>query len=1220
MFKKILPILVTVLPLCGAARAAGIVNVDVAEPPTSPVYSQSNTGISTDYIWNNTSDGLTVSNNTFKSLFEVNLTSTAGDIDVIGTIENFGGSVSLSATGGNIYVRNPITSHLGDIVLNASTNSIETSNISLVDSAEMLSVTGATGVTIGDITISSGQAVINSSNFIRVNNLSVTYDFPTGIGDPDPVPTTLTATNEINILGNVSNSGNGGITLTGGAGITVGGTVTNSDNAITINPGIGQNFSSAGVTSNSGGRIVFGNGANFGFGAGGLSAAGDLFIGHTDVGTDGDVYFASSATLAASGARNITGGISIETGNSLQIGGPSSAKVASLTAAGLYLDGNFTGYVSGATTLVGGIDIGSATNSNNFYLETGTLTGVSGDIGSHLASYTLNVLNGGVSFTNIYNGSNVGAAIDNVNSDMSITATSITATSDVINVGNSMTFASSGNIVLSNDLLNGTLDGSTATAGAVGAVSNISSSTTLSVRNIVNFGDIIFSGTNSLNIYSILNNGNLFVSSALNTGTINISDIVWNTGNSALGALCTNGTNCDLFMNANQINIGNRLTNESGTGLVSANTGISVYQILNSGGDLVLRSPTINIGSGGIYQTGGTLELHTDNLNITGNGIISAGDTYIYSATGSGLINANIMGDVSGGVKFLGVGSMNITGDYYFNSTSQLLVGLSNSSHNSTIDISNGNISGGTAIVNVSGNLITNNTATAPGGTGLSDGSIGLYLTNIVDSGDAVYLLRATEIQDLQIGTRNLNVMFCNLDGSRCFNYLDAFRADQSLSASGAVPAYLSVKDVDGDGLNDSIYIVFDPRFGGPISIFKIQPIVGKEPTHTANEYASAGALDNLVEGVLIKNGFVNNTPIEAMPSAFLGSDFQQIGNEIYNRMEYYNSDNSKQTLYMARFAKMFEPIEAGAVAMQIDLDERMNYRQFENKLVDEFLLNRTRNLKKVWVDTNVSFFNDSEDINGNRLSVSAGMDWQHSKDTIMGVTARFAQLTSNADMNVDLSYANVMQYGAVRTEAKDTSFSLGAYLIRKLSQESSFYSNLNFYNHSIDVSRSQTFFKDTDGTTTAMSVSGEFGIMHDLLNKYIVGNAYLRGGYNSGFTLNLQDYMNAKQDGFISLTPGYSLAAQKRIYATPWLQLLPKITTGFEYNLLGAKKTIDYKFIDAVDFSKYDTGNGALWFNIGTGIDIISARGGQLGLDYRFQTNGNIQSHNIRLGGGYRF
>ena len=177
---------------------------------------------------------------------------------------------------------------------------------------------------------------------------------------------------------------------------------------------------------------------------------------------------------------------------------------------------------------------------------------------------------------------------------------------------------------------------------------------------------------------------------------------------------------------------------------------------------------------------------------------------------------------------------------------------------------------------------------------------------------------------------------------------------------------------------------------------------------------------------------------------------------------------------------------------------------------------------------------------------------------------------------------------------------------------------------HLFDISRDQTFVDHIDGSGSAFSLISEWGLMHDWLNQYIVGNAYARVGYNFGFDVTEhaagQDYMNMQSDGYLILTPGYSLIAQKRIYPSSWFQMRPYASVGVEYDVLGAPDYVKYKFALAHTYTKYDVDIDPLWANIGGGIEFWSATGIQVGIDYRYQYNDAIQLHNIKVSGSYRF
>ena len=113
---------------------------------------------------------------------------------------------------------------------------------------------------------------------------------------------------------------------------------------------------------------------------------------------------------------------------------------------------------------------------------------------------------------------------------------------------------------------------------------------------------------------------------------------------------------------------------------------------------------------------------------------------------------------------------------------------------------------------------------------------------------------------------------------------------------------------------------------------------------------------------------------------------------------------------------------------------------------------------------------------------------------------------------------------------------------------------------------------------------------------------------------------MKMKSDGYLSFTPGYSLTAQKRIYPSVWFQVRPYATIGVEYDVLGAPDNAKYKFATAKKFTSYDIDIDPLWANIGGGVEMLSATGFQVGLDYRYQYNQDIQLHNIKVSGSYRF
>ena len=243
----------------------------------------------------------------------------------------------------------------------------------------------------------------------------------------------------------------------------------------------------------------------------------------------------------------------------------------------------------------------------------------------------------------------------------------------------------------------------------------------------------------------------------------------------------------------------------------------------------------------------------------------------------------------------------------------------------------------------------------------------------------------------------------------------------------------------------------------------------------------------------------------------------------------------------------------------------------------------------------------------------------------ILGLTGRVSHSSSSAFDAMDLGYLPGQTVdGRMDVDVTDTDIGLGAYLMKTLGEKVRLYGNAFLDVHVFDINRIQNFVDDIDGKGSAVSVISEWGLMHDILNQYIVGNAYARAGYNFGFNITEQvagdDYMKLQSDGYLILTPGYSLIAQKRIYPSAWFQIRPYMSIGVEYDVLGAPDKAEYRFAPSLGFTQYEIDIDPMWANIGGGIEMLSANGVQFGVDYRYQYNDAIQLHNIRMSGSYRF
>ena len=919
---------------------------------------------------------------------------------------------------------------------------------------------------------------------------------------------------------------------------------------------------------------------------------------------------------------------------------------------------------------VGDIVAGAVTNSDDMTMEstngmikTGAVTAQAGTltmnadtvvlgnltVGDSSAPATSAMINTTAStitldgYANIYAGMRQGAGAGS--SGLNLLATSpITFTATALSVGGD--FDASGNSATYN--LGGALNITGGVNIAQGASSVFNIGTTASVGDINNSGTLVLDADNGITIAQsggIQNAGDLTLDSGAGVLTVNTFDMTGtaNTGVITLAGAGLTTTQADAQFVGNILYQGADV-DELGAGAVNVLAGASDYIVTTSGVTL-----------DGIIQTDGGMTFNTSSVNIGSDGI-TATNLRFAANPDTNWLNVSVDGNVSGGVEFIGLKEMTIGQNYIFDNNSSLNAAIlpyatssggdagdvRNPNYWATVSLNNDNTLGvitnadnGAAMIEVGGQFVSNVSGfgTHSDNTPLKLGQVGIDLFDTVDQGTAIWLVHADDgIREVGDKIRNLNVNFCNADGSICFNYLDSLKANDEIGSNfnGSdtdLPAYLSMRDTDGDGIEDSIYIVFDPRFGGPVEVFRIQPIVERTVPHTDGEYVSAGALDNLVAGQLQNTGFYNDTPIEAIPVIFDGTNLELAANELYDRMEYYNT--SRDGTSLARFSRLFQPRELEQIAGSIALNEHTNFRSFEDRMFDEFIWNRNRNLSKGWVDVDFGMFtqdvSDGKRVDGNRFSVSGGFDWQNSETVILGLTAHVSNMSSENIDSMNLGYMPGSTIaGNVNVDVENTNIGVGGYMMKILGEKTRLYGNAFLDMHLFDITRSQNFVDTISGDGTAFSLISEWGLMHDWLNQYIVGNAYARVGYNFGFSVTEQaagqDYMDMKSDGYFMLTPGYSLIAQKRIYPSAWFQIRPYASIGIEYDVFGAPDYVRYKFALAHDYTRYDVDLDPLWANIGGGIEMLSANGFQMGIDYRYQYNDVIQLHNIRVSGSYRF
>ncbi len=1221
----------------------------------------------------------------------------------IGAIANEGGVLNLGALIGTVNVTDGITVDSGSLNIGASTYSITaTDSVNIAGDVTLGATTGgATGA--GDVYVAASG----------VRDFSLTSDASMNIaGNVTATDANASRSGEFSaatiMVGKFDNDGN----VTQVSNITAqnkGELVFGNANTTNLNVSGNINASNGGsielyaartdaesVTGNGTylvhGQSIVANGADgINIGAGG---AGIWFGPGTDA--NGVVQPMPSVGMVVNGTNTLTlettaDNADIEIDGYVLVGqtdntdGTKTANNLTLKAAGDVDINDSNVYVQGNLTIDAA---GDATLGREIY-NSGTFNATADNISAYSLNNSgttqLTASNGRINFMGGVESSNnltltaatVSTGAVNINGGVNnITATSMSAESidiesgrtdlNVTNVTTS-TAAQGAGIKVAGDvtqggedgMLNLTRDGTSVKTNALtinGAFTATKYSATYDADTVIaidgaidvaNAATVNMTAVDSITAGSVSNNGQLMLSAndmtlgaVVNKG--GLLSINSGTGVAAVDSFTISGGNVELsgkgmistgvFDATNKFVVQNAMTSQTNADV----------NIVGVNYDLTAS----NFTAAGITQNYGSLLINTSDLDV---GDINATNLRIAANPVGNWLDAQITGDVSGNVQFIGLEKMNITGNYTFNDNSIIhaavlpygtgaAMNTTTRNYWSTVSLNDDNTLGkitnaadGQAMISVGGSFISDALAigTPSNGVALKDGQIGIDLFSIVDQGTAIWLLHADGgLNELDLATkiRNLNVNFCNADGSLCFNYLDSFNTYNGSDEN--LPVYLSVRDTNENGAPDSLYIVFDPRFGGPVEVFKIQPIVDREVPHTNGEYVSAGALDNLIAGQLNKSGFYNKTPIEVIPFMFRGTNLETMAKQLYDRMEYYNLERDGTGL--ARFSRLFQARELEQLAGSVVLNEHTSFRSFEDRMLDEFIWNRNRNLKKAWADIDYGMFSqnasDGKRVDGNRFSISGGFDWQESQTLILGLTGRISHMSGTNDDFMDLGYRpGEFIAGNVNVDVADTTIGVGGYLMKTLGDKTRLYGNAFLDMHWLDVSRDQTYINGTiDGFGTAFSLISEWGLLHDWLNQYVVGNAYARVGYNTGFSVtekvHSHNYMKLQSDGYMILTPGYSLTAQKRIYPSAWLQIRPYATAGLEYDVLGAPDKVKYKFAPAQRFTNYKVDINPLWANIGGGVEILSATGIQVGLDYRYQYNTDIQLHNIKISGSYRF
>ena len=883
--------------------------------------------------------------------------------------------------------------------------------------------------------------------------------------------------------------------------------------------------------------------------------------------SSGTLSITAGAITAQRIANESNSGTLIINAGSLNLTGGNANNVASFIN-----KGDFVGVISGATTLAHGFDLSTMGATNSFSLTTGTLS--LGDridefFDNNLYSFTVNVTNGVLNANTIRNGYTDSAAVMNLSASTSINADGIVAYGGTMNLSSPIISIGTGGLSV-----------------AQGGILNVSNA------------DVITSG-GAVSIY-----GNLSAGLA----------------NAASGGMNITGGFTEIDAGNFDINIG---------GGVSATGG---------GNGLGLFANTINVTNDVIANGGAGIAFNAETVNIGGN---LGGNVGIYNPDLPNGMYVTVGGDILAGADIIGLAHMTVAGDYTFDDTSRLLVfanpqnptdgftywGTATFDEDNVVTVITNDMVGAEPLISVSGQLITNVSGDIFGlnGSALLDSQIGINLQSHVGASSAIWLLHADEgIEELAARIAGLSVNFCNATGTICMDYLEAI--GQYNNEDVNLPIHLVSYDTDGDGVNDSLYVVFDDSLTERGRLFKLQPIVASAPYYTRGEYQSAGALDDLIEHLLLSQGFSYESPAGVMKILFDGTVMHAAGPELYERMMYYWTYNKPDVI--RAFSRVFQLREANQIANALELNTHTVFKDISNRFIDEAIWNRNRRLNKLWFIGDYGYFIDDlvdNHAHGSRIGFNFGYDWQSSKTLILGWMGHVAHTRGEDNDVIDLRYGAVRATGHVDTDVRNLNVSGGAYFMKTLGIKARWYGDAMLSLNFIDVKRDQTWVDGRiEGDAMSYGLVGETGIIHDWLNQYIIGNVYLRAGYNSGFDMTEKvggtDYMKLDFDGHFVLTPGYSLTAQKRIYPSAWFQFRPYATVGVEYDLLASPDTMQYKFAQVRPWRDYDIGVDPLWAHAGAGVEFLAVNGVHVGIDYRYQYNANVQMHKLQLSGMYRF
>ena len=1180
-----------------------------------------------------------------ENLAAMNITST-GAVTMTGDVVNSG---SLGIESDTFSLAN--VNNSGAATFNG-TGAFGAGAITNATGATSLTVAGSTVTATGLITNNAGTMTIESDGDLSALGLVANAGTMNVYGDELNI-----GTSGINVSGNGSLNTRGDIVsagtilvandLTAGAGAAAAGDmvvsngvvdiqITNTDEKLSVGRNISANGSGMGMNIDAHTMEIGGN----------VSATNS---GALTLGVNGGANYALS----------VEGNLSATNGGKVYLYTNDAFVSQAITENSGLIYTTDTNITAGSVGIQDGLYFDGASHTNGFVINSGNAFTLNTDMavingGGNIASgKTLNILRNGNQMPLTMSGNftnagtvNVGAAdsafgsvtlgtLTN-NGAFNVWTTQVAGGSITNNAGGVLTLNSTGNVNLTNLTNSGSADvsGAAVSLGVVSANSGNGTGGGLRVLGTESVGADSLSVASAagaldinapvINIAGAVNtNGGVLHQGAGSTSAINLQadSFTFDAASLAVDSFVADG-GIGTYNVTGDMNFTTGVFVANGA-RVNFNRDMINAPVFSAAGDLVQNtSATVLDGTANMMSNNFTLNSNT----VTVGGDIDVNNFTIANLNADNGVNINVAGNVSGGLDIMGLEYMNVGGDYIFDGASKVLaIANSSSTHDywTDVDFSGADplinpLSGGeTALITVGRNLIsqTNGANMSNSSTNLADGQFGIVLRQAVTESSALWLATANEITG---AFNKLSVGFCNADGTHCVNYLDAFSNYNNTDEN--LPVYLVTVD-------NNLYVVFDNRFGDPIGLFKLQPVVGATDGHTLGEWQSAGALDDVIEAALNNLGYDYETAVlPVVESLFDGTPLENVDSELYARMYDYSQNGNGNVI--RAFSRLFQLREANQIADSLALNTHTNFRDMSDRFIDEAIWNRNRRLNKLWVDGSYGMFtNDFGDIDGdgNRFSLSFGYDWQANNTLILGWMVHGSYTDANVVDDIDLGYANTGTIaGRMESNMTNLSFGGGLYFLNTLSNKMRLYGDAMVDVNMIDVERNQTWVDTIKGDATSFGVVAELGLIHDWLNQYIIGNAYVRGGYNFGFNMTEQvgdtDYMKLEFDGHPILTPGYSLTAQKRVYPSAWFEFRPYATVGIEYDLLASPDTMQYKFAMANKWTEYNIEIDPLWANAGAGVEFLWVNGLHIGLGYRYQYNAEVQMHKVQASMKYRF